>query len=219
MRRVQVIRQSHSLLRPAGGLLAAAALFAGITCTTSATTVVKLDMAEMVQRADAIVIGHARSAESVWVGRELYTRYRIEVQEQLLGAAATEVYVVVPGGMDRTRPRPIAVTIEDAPMLRSDEHVALLLKRGSALGAADYTIVGFNQGRIGLDRPAGPAAATRGAVTGDAVVRAKRVERLRQRLQPLIDARGPAATRSDKPETPLTGPRGRSEVFGGGRQR
>jgi hypothetical protein len=105
-------------------------------------------------------------------------------------------------------------------MLRSDEHVALLLKRGSALGAADYTIVGFNQGRIGLDRSAGPADAARNAVAGDAVARAKRVERLKQRLQPLIDARGTAGTRSnEKPETPRGGPRGRSEVIGGGRQR
>jgi hypothetical protein len=204
------------LLRPAGRLLSAAALFVGIASTAAATSVVKLDMAEMVQRADAIVIGHARGAESVWLGRELYTRYRIEVQEQLLGAAATEVYVVVPGGVDRNRPRPIAFTIADAPQLRSDEHVALLLKRGSALGAADYTIVGFNQGRIGLDGPAGKADAARSAVADDAVARAKRVERLRQRLQPLIDARGSAVPRSsEKPATP----RGRSEVLGGGRQR
>jgi hypothetical protein len=215
-----VNRLCQPLLRPAGSLVAAAALFVGITSTTGATTVVRLDMAEMVQRADAIVIGHARSAESVWVGRELYTRYRVEVQEQLFGAAATEVHVVVPGGIDRNRPRPIAVTIEDAPMLRSDEHVALLLKRGSALGAADYTIVGFNQGRIALDRSAGHAGAARGAVASDAVARAKRVEQLRRHLQPLIDARGSAAPRaSEKPETPRAGPRGRSEVFGGGRQR
>jgi hypothetical protein len=174
----------------------------------------------MVQRADAIVIGHARSAEAVWVGRELYTRYRIEVQEQLLGAAAKEVHVIVPGGVDRNRPRPIAVIIADAPLLHSGEHVALLLKRGSALGAADYTIVGFNQGRFGLDRADGPADAARSAVTSDAVARAQRVERLKQRLQPLIDARGPAGARSiEKPETPRAGPRGRSEVLGGGRQR
>jgi hypothetical protein len=174
----------------------------------------------MVQRADAIVIGHARSAESVWVGRELYTRYRIEVQEQLLGAAATDVYVVVPGGVDRNRARPIAFTIADAPQLHSDEHVALLLKRGSAVGAADYTIVGFNQGRIPLNRPSGPSAAARSAVTGDAVARAKRVGRLRQQLQPLIDARASGTPRaSEKPETPRAGPRGRSEVLGGGRQR
>lgn len=210
----------HLLRRPASRLLAVAALSAGIASPAGATTVLKLDMAEMVQRADAIVIGHARSAEAVWVGRELYTRYRIEVQEQLLGAATTEVHVVVPGGVDRNRPRPIAFTIADAPQLRSDEHVALLLKRGSALGAADYTIVGFNQGRIGLDRPAGRGDAARGTVGGDAVARAKRVEQLRRQLQPLIDVRGSAAPRSsEKPETPRAGPRGRSEVPGGGRQR
>jgi hypothetical protein len=122
--------------------------------------------------------------------------------------------------VDRKRPRPIAFTVADAPQLRSGEHVALLLKRGSALGAADYTIVGFNQGRIGLDRPAGKADAARGAIAGDAVARAKRVERLRRHLQPLIDARGSASPRSsEKPETPRAGPRGRSEVLGRGRQR
>lgn len=210
----------HSMRRPASRLLAVAALLAGIASPVGATTVVKLDMADMVQRADAIVIGHARSAEAVWVGRELYTRYRIEVQEQLLGAATTEVHVVVPGGVDRNRPRPIAVTIADAPLLHSGEHVALLLKRGSALGAAYYTIVGFNQGRIGLDRSASPADGARSAVASDAVARAQRVERLKQRLQPLIDARGTAAPRSsEKPETSRAGLRGRSEVLGGGRQR
>jgi hypothetical protein len=215
-----VNRHRLPLLYPARALFAAAVMLAGIPGIAGATTVAKMDLAEMVQRADAIVIGHARSAEAVWVGRELYTRYRIQVQEQLLGAATTEVHVVVPGGVDRNRPRPIAVTIADAPMLGSDEHVALLLKRGSALGAADYTIVGFNQGRIGLDRPGGSADAARSAVASDAVAREQRVERMKQRLQPLIDARGPAGTRSsEKPETPRAGPRGRSEVFGGGRQR
>jgi hypothetical protein len=215
-----VNRLCQPLLRPAGSLLAAAAVFAGITSTAGATTVVKLDLAEMVQRADTIVVGRARSAESVWLGRELYTRYRIEVQEQLLGAAATEVHVVVPGGVDRNRPRPIAVTVADAPMLRSDEHVALLLTRGSALGAAHYTIVGFNQGVIGLDRRAGRADAARSAIAGDAVASAQRIERLRRQLQPLIDARGSAAPHSSQqPATSRGGPRGRVEVLGGGRQR
>jgi hypothetical protein len=205
----------HFPLRRAGRLLAAATMFVGIIAATSATTVPKLDLAEMVRRADAIVIGHARSAESVWFGRELYTRYRIEVQEQLLGPAAAEVHVVVPGGVDRNRRHPIAVTIADAPAFHSGEHVALFLERGTALGESDFSIVGFNQGRVALDDPASRATAVGGGTaTSEAGASARRVARLKQRLQPMIHARSPAGAHPvARPEAP----RGHTEVLGGGR--
>ncbi len=167
--------------RPAGRVLAAAvacALLGSFALDGVATTLMPLELPELVDRADAIVIGHARSAETVWVGRELYTRYQIEVQEQWLGAAATQLHVMVPGGIDRNRARPIAFSVEGAPQLRQDEPVALFLQRGGPLGADEYRIVGFNQGRFTL------------AGAADAQARSRQIERLRQRLQPLIEARG-----------------------------
>jgi hypothetical protein len=114
-RRETTSRWHPILARRIAIALAVAMGCAALSIRAGATTVLPLDDVELVRRADAIVVGHARSAGSVWVGSKLYTRYRIEVQEQWLGAAITQLQVMVPGGIDRNRARPIAVSVAGAP--------------------------------------------------------------------------------------------------------
>jgi hypothetical protein len=108
-----------------------------------------------VAEADTVIVGRARAVQSVWAGRNLYTRYTVEVQETLMGAPARELVVVVEGGVDMNRKHPIVVTVVAAPVLRRDEPVLLLLARDGSSGEQAHRIVGFNQGRIRL--PAGTA--------------------------------------------------------------
>jgi hypothetical protein len=135
--------------------------------TTGATVVTRLDLPQMVQAADRIVVGAVEGAESVWVGRMLYTRYTVRVEETLYGEAAPSVAVLVPGGVDRSRALPLGVAIAGAPTLRLDERAVLLLKATRFGG--DQQIVGFNQGRFTI---------TGDRVTAGAAVSVRRTQSL-----------------------------------------
>lgn len=198
------MRRSIGALRLCGILFSAVAMIFTLTLSVRATTLTPRSMAELVADADTIVIGHARGAESVWVGRSLYTRYRIEVQETLLGAPPHEVLVIVEGGVDMNRKHPIAMSVPDAPVLRRDEHLALLLRRGGVLGDAAYSIVGFNQGRISLEPSAVQLGASRAELAADHSARTKRLGQQRAKLQQLIATRGHSATGAATRSTPST---------------
>lgn len=186
-------RSLSAALGRGGGLSCVVAVILALAPSVGATTLTPRSMAELVAEADTIVIGHARGAESLWVGRNLYTRYRIEVQETLLGAPTHEVMVIVEGGVDMNRKHPISMSVADAPVLQRDEHLALLLKRGGVLGDAAYGIVGFNQGRISLEPPAGQPSATRADVAADYATRTRQLGQLRTKLQQLIATRDQSA--------------------------
>jgi len=196
--------RSIGAMRRCGVLFSAVAMILTLTPSVRATTLTPRSMAELVADADTIVIGHVRGAESVWIGRSLYTRYRVDVQETLLGAPTHEVTVIVEGGVDMNRKHPIAMSVPDAPVLRRDEHLALLLRRGGVLGDAAYSIVGFNQGRISLEPSAAQLGATRTELAADHTARSKRLGELRTKLQQLIGTRGQSATGAAARATPST---------------
>jgi hypothetical protein len=176
--------------------------------SATATTTEKLELAEMVDTADAIVIGHCRGVEMIWAGRSLYTRYRIEVDETLLGASRKEVYVVIPGGIDMNRKHPIALVVPDAPRLQPNEHVALLLREGQFVLPGDMTIVGFNQGHMNLaetntvaaNRQSSPSPTSGAAKLSGVPTAASREQRVRRELKSLIETRG--QNRRGKQPTP-----------------
>jgi hypothetical protein len=191
-----------------GCAIAVAALWVG--APAQAATVAKMDLPALVDAADAIVIGRPRSAEAVWVNGELYTRYRVEVEESLLGSAGGDIAVVVPGGVDRKRRVPIAAVVEGAPTLRRDARTALFVVQSHFPVGGDFAIAGFNQGIVELDGAARAPRAPEGAAqrsassaqsSSDSGVRA-----LRARLQPLIATRGrrasPPDARRDRPTAP-----------------
>lgn len=188
----------RAFVQPCMSLVLAAAL-SGLPSAARAATTSALSLGEMVQMADTIVIGRAVAAQSQRVGRNVYTRYRIQVQEDLLGAGQSELSVVVPGGVDQSGPHPLVFSVGDAPVLQRDAPVALLLQRDAALGTSDHRIVGFNQGHIDLAVPA--AGAERSELAAP-----KRLQQVRTRLQGLIAARAaaqpPGTARSLSAPTP-----------------
>jgi len=149
--------------RVALALAMGAAVHIAPVAPVEASTLAPRSLDALVAEADTVVVGRARAVQSVWAGRNLYTRYTVEVQETLMGEPAREVAVVVEGGVDLNRKHPLVVTVVDAPVLPRDEPVLLLLARGSALGDSAHHIVGVNLGRIRLPAIAGEVGRGRAA--------------------------------------------------------
>jgi hypothetical protein len=163
-----------------------------------ATTIVRLDLADMVSAASRIVVGTIAGAESVWVGRELFTRYTVTVEEALLGDGGT-VTVLVPGGVDRTRRVPIGMAVAGAPALVSGERAVLLLAPiDHPAVRGDLQIVGFNQGRFPIveGRVASQAGAQRGARDAGGH---QPLAALKTQLQRLVQQRGLTRTTAASP--------------------
>jgi hypothetical protein len=170
-----------------------AAVYVALVAPVAAGTWVPSSLDALVAEADTVVVGRARAVQSVWAGRNLYTRYTVEVQETLMGAPAHEVVVVVEGGIDMNRKHPLVVTVVDAPVLRRDETVVLLLARDGSLGEPAHRIVGFNQGRISLPAAAGEPGPERAAAPW------------RGRLQDAIARRGAAVPAAAPGAAPAAG--------------
>ncbi len=160
-----------------------------VGASAHATTLIKADLPRMVQASDQIVVGTIVGTESVWVGRALFTRYTVAVEETLHGDAAARVSVLVPGGIDRSRRLPIGMAVAGAPTFMANERAVLLLSRIlQPTGAADFQIVGFNQGRFTVvggrvaGAPAGPAGSRR--------VATEPLDALCGRLRDLVRQRG-----------------------------
>jgi hypothetical protein len=152
-----------------------------------ATTREILDLARMVDAADAIVIGHCRTAESVWHEGSLLTRYTFEVDERLKGSGEAEVSVVVPGGVDLKRAVPVATAVPGAPIFIPGEHVVLMLKSVNRPREGDFDVVGFNQGRFTIDERRVRFAASGAGLTAQPD---EALDRFRQRVLDALDARG-----------------------------
>ncbi len=139
-------------------LLTMAVTFPG---TLMATTLVELSPAEMTAEAAAIVHGTCTDVRSTWIGRNLVTLATISITETLKGGTGSELTLVLPGGVDMSRPVPIAVTWPGAPVVRPDDELVLFLEQGTAVKDA-YSIVGYSQGKYAVVRdPLGRTLATR----------------------------------------------------------
>jgi hypothetical protein len=187
------------------GQLAAVVLASSLAAGADATTTASRGLDDLVQAADVVVIGRAVGAEYVRTGRNVYTRYRIAVDEALLGTAESELTIVVPGGVDRSGPHPVRHSMVDAPVLMHNAPVALMLTRGGPFGTRDHQIVGLDEGAIALDEAAGRSelSSRAGATTST------RADQLRTRLHQLVAARsaGAARTQAGQPTRPAL-PRG-----------
>lgn len=178
-------------MRVAGLAVLATSVVGLLAAEARATTVVKLELTDMVNAASHIVVGTVTGGESVWVGRELFTRYTVTVEETLLGDGQSTVSVLVPGGIDRTRRVPIGMAVEGAPTLVSGQRALLLLAPIDHPAVhGDLQIVGFNQGRFPIveERVDTTAAARRG--TSREAVGNEPLAALKARLQNLVQQRG-----------------------------
>lgn len=139
---------------------------------------------ELVGESQTIVVGEAVAARSAWEEGALVTRYTIRVAETLKGTHESEIVVSVPGGVDRQRRIPVAMTIPGAPTFMANESLILMLRRARGVRPDDYVVTGFNQGVLRAPVPDATARAT--------TPRASSLDRVRQRILE-IERRGPAA--------------------------
>ena len=134
-------------------LLSALAL---VAATASATTQKLRNGGDLVTAADAVVLGRCSAVATEWRDRALATRYTITVEEALKGDVGTEISVWVPGGIDRDRKIPIAVTVPGAPTLFAGEEVLLFLVLAPEAGG--YSLVNLAQGKFAVQRGTGEEA-------------------------------------------------------------
>jgi hypothetical protein len=143
-----------------------------------------MSMEQMSQGASAIVIGQCTGTRSQWVGRSLVTLATISISESLKGAAAGNLTVAIPGGVDANRKFPVAMTYAGAPQISTDEEVFLFLT-GPVEGANDYSVMGFAQGKFSINQANG----------GEPVV-------MRDMIKTQVQ-RGPGAIRGNLQSVPL----------------
>lgn len=132
-------------------LLLALVLLAGATPSAEATKLLALTDDDLIDQSETILTGRSIAAKSEWHGRMLMTAVTIEVSDVLKegqAAAAGRVTVLVPGGIDRERTVPIAVTFPGAPSFAPGEEVLLFLSSGGEAGK--YFVTGLSQGKFSL---------------------------------------------------------------------
>ena len=135
-------------------------VFVAVCCclaaTASATTLQPLTGEELTDTAETIVVGRCSAVESQWFGRSLMTLVTVTVDESWKGEAASELTVVIPGGVDNDRPIPVAVTYPGAPVITPGEDILLFLT--PSVGIEGHSIVGFSQGVFPIIKDEGAKA-------------------------------------------------------------
>lgn len=119
----------------------------------TATTVIRLDLPELVRQADVIVEGQATETRTLWLEGELYTLVTLEVEWALKGSLQAPTQVLLPGGVDLDRDVPVASVWPGGPRIRPGEEVLLFL-RHPAPDRSFHTLVGFSQGKVTIRRDA-----------------------------------------------------------------
>ena len=134
-------------LRSALAALLSAALLLGLPA--AATTMLRIELPELSQKADTIVHGTVRRMESRWSGdrRRIITDVEIEVTETLKGQAGSTVLLVQPGG----RVGDIGQMVHGLPTFTPGEEVVVFLDRH---GADAFRVTAMAQGKYQVRRAA-----------------------------------------------------------------
>jgi hypothetical protein len=127
--------------RTARNLIGMALMAAFLAAPAFATTVAKLDLAQLVKRADLIVQGQVQSVYSQWdEGRHLvFTYISIRVDDSLKGASRQSVLIRQIGGTVGT----VQMSVAGVPQFKSGEMAVVFLKRQDD---GTFQVVGMNQG-------------------------------------------------------------------------
>ncbi len=120
----------------------------------SSTLLGKQSDERLAKRAPLVVLGNATEAHSEWIDRRLVTLVKVQVSEILKGQQEGDVTVIVPGGIDTSRPMPIAQTVDGAPEFKIGERVLLFLKPVPEMPGR-FLLVGSSQGKLTIKK--GPA--------------------------------------------------------------
>jgi hypothetical protein len=76
-----------------------AATVAAGACCAWATTLQQLSFDDLILKSTVIVRGTAKQTTTAKSGSVIFTHYQVQVTEQLKGVGATQIDIVVPGGM------------------------------------------------------------------------------------------------------------------------
>jgi hypothetical protein len=131
----------------------------GVAPATSATTLARLQFAQLAQESTAVARLRCLSSESLWQGGEIWTETRFEVLEVEKGLLPRFVTVRMVGG----RAGHLHSRVEGVPVFRAGEEVYLFLwgREGQA-----FSVMGWSQGTFRIVRNAQTGAET---VTQDSV--------------------------------------------------
>ena len=166
--------------------LAAATILLAGTGRAGATTLLRMDLPEIVNRADRVVHARAVDKKVYWdqAGRNIYTDTTFEVLDEAKGRGPKRFTVSFIGG----RIDPVEVTVEGTPAFAIGEEVLLFT---SARPDGKKNLVGFSQGvmRVSEDAETGEKVAVSETLTGITMV------------EPGHGA--PAASRSERTVAPL----------------
>src|SRR5204862_3265605 len=122
-------------------LIVTVLLAAILAAPAFATTVVKLDLAQLVQRADMIVEGQVEAVYSQWDERQrlVFTYVSIRVDDPLKGERRQTVLIRQIGGTAGT----IQMSVAGVPQFKRGEMAIVFLKRQDD---STFQVVGMNQG-------------------------------------------------------------------------
>jgi hypothetical protein len=121
--------------------IAIALMTAILAAPAFATTVVKLDLEQLVQRADLIVQGQVQSVYTQWDEERhlVFTYISIRVDDPLKGERRRSVLIRQVGGTAGT----IQMSVAGVPQFKSGEMALVFLKRQDD---STFQVVGMNQG-------------------------------------------------------------------------
>ncbi len=122
-------------------LLGIALIVAILAAPAFATTVMKMDLEQLVKRADLIVQGQVQSIASQWDEQRhlVFTYISIRVDDPLKGERRQSVLIRQVGGIAGT----IQMSVAGLPRFKSGETAIVFLKRQDD---STFQVVGMNQG-------------------------------------------------------------------------
>jgi hypothetical protein len=128
-------------MRTASRAIGIALLASALAAPAVATTVARLSLAQLVQRADIIVEGQVQSVDYRWdkARRLVFTYISIRVDDPLKGERRQSVLIRQIGGNVGT----IQMFVAGLPQFKSGERALVFLKRQDA---TTFQVVGMSQG-------------------------------------------------------------------------
>jgi hypothetical protein len=133
-----MLRFSSLLLTLVVGALCAPLL----TATAHATTLQRLDVPALVQRAEVVVRGQVTSVSTSLERGKVYTTVQIKVEQALKGAPGDSVTLRLIGG----RHGDLVTLVHGQPQFRQDERVVVFLERSRP--ERPFVVTGMTQGKF-----------------------------------------------------------------------
>lgn len=128
----------------------------GLALSASATSLVRLDLASMVDQSAAVVVGEVTEQHSTETAHGLYTMTTFSVSDEVIGDTGSTVTVATPGGIRINGKFKLAETWPGAPVFVRGQEVLMFITADD--GPVGSQIVGFSQGAaMVMDTPQGKA--------------------------------------------------------------